>query len=89
MSTGDQNRRSSHKVPKLQHVRSESIAAVGYERHSNLLFIRFTDGRTYAFERVPASLFHRLMASDSKGRFFNDEIREAGFAVNEITDRGT
>lgn len=57
-------------------VRSSSIAAVGYDRASRRLRIRFTSGRSYDFCGVPPEVFDRFMASTSKGRFYNDHIRD-------------
>lgn len=39
------------------------------------LTLRFKNGRTTAYNGVPASKFDRLVNSDSPGRVYNQEIR--------------
>ena len=55
---------------------SSAIAAIGYDEPTQRMTILFRSGRTYSFCRVPASVHQRLMASGSKGRFYNDHIKD-------------
>jgi hypothetical protein len=54
---------------------SSSIAAFAYETEGQLLFIRFSNGRTYRYAGVPSSVFTALSRADSKGTFFNAHVQ--------------
>ncbi|MDQ2630840.1 MAG: KTSC domain-containing protein [Actinomycetota bacterium] len=58
-----------HRVP----VESSSIESVGYEK--NVLEVRFRNGGLYRYFDVPEQAVVSLMRAESKGRFFNQEIR--------------
>jgi hypothetical protein len=58
-----------HRVP----VESSSIDSVGYEKE--VLEVSFRNGGLYQYFDVPEELLVRLMQADSKGRFFNQQIR--------------
>lgn len=58
-----------HRLP----VDSSSIDSVGYER--NVLEVRFRNGGLYQYLDVPEQAVVALMRAESKGRFFNQEIR--------------
>jgi len=59
---------------KLQQVKSDNLAAIGYDRVSQTLRIRFQQGSSYDYRAVPASVYKALMAAESKGQFFQQEI---------------
>jgi hypothetical protein len=59
--------------PNMKSVDSSMISELGYEGGD--LLVRFNDGRTYEFKRVPKSVYKRLMASDSVGQSFNRSVR--------------
>ena len=56
-------------------VESTTLASVAYSPDRSLLELEFRDGVVYCFYDVPAACFHQLMTSDSKGRYFNRNIR--------------
>lgn len=58
-----------HRVP----VESSSIESVGYEK--NVLEVSFRNGGLYQYFDVPEEAVLALMRAESKGRFFNQEIR--------------
>ena len=58
-------------------VNSLSLASVGYDLGSETLEIEFKNGGIYHYYNVPAFMHERLMAADSRGKFFNAEIKEA------------
>jgi hypothetical protein len=47
-----------------------------YEPQSETLFLRFSDGDWYAYLQVAPALYADLLAAPSKGRFFQDHIRD-------------
>jgi hypothetical protein len=57
-------------------VRSSAISAIGYDPASRRLKIRFKQGRTYDFCNVPQDVFDRFLTAPSKGRFYDDRIRD-------------
>lgn len=58
-----------HRVP----VESSSIESVGYER--SVLEVSFRNGGLYQYFDVPEELVVMLMRAESKGSFFNRQIR--------------
>lgn len=57
----------------MNSVKSTSISEVGYRRRT--LKVQFNNGRIYEFRKVPRATYDQLLKSDSKGEFFNREIR--------------
>lgn len=58
------------------HVSSSAIAAVGYDPMTMRMQIRFVQGDTYDFCGVPAHVFNGLLNARSKGRYYNDHVRD-------------
>jgi hypothetical protein len=57
-------------------VDSSSIAEIGYEMGTQTLEIRFNNGGLYRYFGVPVSLHRAFVACDSKGKFFNENIKD-------------
>ncbi|GAB7526802.1 KTSC domain-containing protein [Paraburkholderia sp. 2C] len=57
-------------------VRSRAIRAVGYDARTMQMRIRFQQGHTYDFCRVPADIYQGLMDATSKGTYYNEYIRD-------------
>lgn len=57
-------------------VSSSAIAAIGYDPETMRMKIRFTQGHTYDFCRVPKEVFQAFLNSYSKGAYYNDYIRD-------------
>lgn len=49
---------------------------VAYERGDQVLWIRFLNDRTYRYQNVPVEVYTDLLEAESKGRFFNLEIKD-------------
>lgn len=56
-------------------VQSTMLASAAYCPDRTLLDLQFRDGTLYRFFEVPEACFQQLMASDSKGTYFNRNIR--------------
>ena len=56
-------------------LRATSLAAVAYDSSHHLLCVQFRDGDCYQYAPVPFAMFADLLAADSKGVFFNQNIR--------------
>jgi lysyl-tRNA synthetase class 2 len=65
---------------------STSLASISYVAEQSLLEVEFCDGALYRFFAVPVSCFQELLASDSKGRYFNGNIRNR-FRFQRVTDQ--
>lgn len=64
-------------------VESSSIVSVGYDASARSLELEFTSGGVYRYVDVPPQIHAALMASASKGRFVNLEIRDR-FRVEQV-----
>ena len=57
-------------------VNSTNIDSVGYNADTQTLTVKFrVSGQTYEYYNVPQNLYEGLMASESKGKYINDNIR--------------
>lgn len=56
-------------------VESTTLAALSYVTDGAFLELVFCDGAVYRFFDVPPECFDQLVASDSKGAYFNQNIR--------------
>jgi KTSC domain len=59
---------------KRTSVDSSMMASVGYSASRRTLEIEFRSGDVYRYFDVPEKEFHALLASASKGRFFQTRI---------------
>jgi hypothetical protein len=57
-------------------VDSTTMRSVGYQPKSRILEIEFDSGAVYQYLEVPARIYEQLLRAESKGRYFNSEIRE-------------
>jgi hypothetical protein len=56
-------------------VASTTLTSAAYSAPQSLLELEFCNGTLYRFFDVPADCFQSLLASDSKGVYFNRKIR--------------
>jgi hypothetical protein len=63
--------------PELERValHSKSIISVGYAADLRILEAEFASGEIYRFFMVPESVYRALIASESKGAYFQESIR--------------
>lgn len=69
---------------------STALADVAYDAATQRLQIRFCDGRSYEYDKIPEDVYAALLLAASKGRYFNASIRgrfrhRSGVARNFIT----
>jgi hypothetical protein len=57
-------------------VASSAMDAVGYDPKSQQMQIRFHQGDTYTFCRVPQVIFDGLLSARSKGRYYDQYIKD-------------
>lgn len=57
-------------------VKSSNIDAVGYSKDNlDELYIRFKNGVVYCYNKVPDDIYEGLMAAESKGKYFTENIK--------------
>ena len=61
-----------HRTP----VTSSVIASLGYDPDAKILEVEFRTGRIYQYFPVPPSVHQALLNAESRGRYFNEQIRE-------------
>lgn len=59
----------------LTPVSSTNLEAIGYDKATGTLRIRFTSGATYDYRNVTPDIHNSLMNSPSKGRYFGEYIK--------------
>ena len=64
-------------------VPSTVIKGAWYLPQRRQLDLLFTSGRRYVYANVPMAIARRFAAAESKGRFYNREIRNR-FACREV-----
>jgi hypothetical protein len=69
-----------------QPVESSSLRSVGYDAQRRELAIEFHDGTVYLYGNVPEDVYAALLQSESKGGYFNAEIREQ-YVYHKVEDR--
>ncbi len=57
-------------------VNSTTMRSVGYQAKSRILEIEFDSGAVYQYLGVPANIYEQLLRAESKGCYFNGEIRD-------------
>ena len=62
---------------------SSTITSVEYDDDARELDITFTSGKKYRYFNVPLEIYAEFLDAESKGKFFNDNIKGA-FAFVEI-----
>jgi len=56
-------------------LQSTSLKAVTYQDQSAHLELEFRSGAIYRYSAVPALVYQELLRAESKGRYFNQHIR--------------
>ena len=58
------------------HVDSTAITAIDYDAERAKLLVRFHSGEQYVYVGVPGEVHRSFVSADSKGRYFQAEIRD-------------
>lgn len=76
---GESPKATNKNIPMMIPVESTAIEAVGFEidvgSTNGTLWITFTSGGTYQFKGVPVHHFIGLLNADSKGGYYNQNVR--------------
>jgi len=57
-------------------VKSDFIAAVGYDAGARELEVEFSDGSLHVYSKVPSTVHKELMAAKSVGFYFFKKVRD-------------
>lgn len=68
-------------------VESRTLATVTYDGARHLLWLEFRSRAVYCYFDVPPGVYQELMTADSKGSYFNRNIR-GRFPYRRVTDDG-
>jgi hypothetical protein len=63
---------------------SSNLASVGYDSRQQILEIEFNSGSIYQYFNVPVHIYNGLMSADSHGRYFDANIKKAGYGYRRI-----
>jgi hypothetical protein len=70
----------------MPHVQSSVMTKVDYDEEAAELDITFTSGKTYRYLHVPLEIYVDLLDAESKGEYFNDNIKDV-FGYGEVRSR--
>ncbi|MHA3773448.1 KTSC domain-containing protein [Verrucomicrobiota bacterium sgz303538] len=65
-------------------VNSSNLETIGYHPESQTLEVEFRHGGVYQYFNVPMHRFVGLMTAESKGRFFDQFIKKAGYSYRKV-----
>lgn len=60
-------------MPNMIAVESSNIKEIGWE--NGTLWVRFKNGGTYTYAKVPKSVHDALMRAESKGKYFIAHVK--------------
>lgn len=66
-------------------VQSSNLASVGYDSSISMLEIEFNNGGIYQYYGVPQEIYEGLMNAGSKGTYFHQNIKMAGYSYTKIS----
>jgi len=65
-------------------VSSSNLASVGYDSGQSILEIEFRSGWMYQYFNVPYEVYSGLMNASSHGRYFDRNVKKAGYRYTRI-----
>jgi hypothetical protein len=71
---GDSGVATAQPIPRAA-VTSSAMKSVGYGEDREVLAIEFPNRSVYEYQDVPRSVYQELIAAESKGRYFQQHIR--------------
>jgi hypothetical protein len=69
---------------ELRPIVSRNLSAIAYLPQCRVLLVQFKGGAVYQYEGVPEVVYEKFMEATSKGRFFQEHVRDAGFPTRKI-----
>lgn len=68
---------------EMIYVESSNLLAVGFDENQNRLIIEFKKSGTYQYFGVDKSVFNGLLNANSKGTYFDQYIKKAGYQYSK------
>jgi hypothetical protein len=65
-------------------VSSSNLASVGYDSSTQVLEVEFLHGGIYQYSGIPPSVYAGLMAASSKGSYFDQNVKKAGYPDRKV-----
>jgi len=65
-------------------VQSSNLSSVGYDPTTSTLEIEFSNGSIYQYFGVPEYVHEGLMNAGSKGSYFDQHIKRAGYPYSKV-----
>lgn len=62
-------------IPRMKHVTSSNIDAVGYNPDTSELHVRFRNGTHYVYRSVGEETHKLFLKTQSPGKFFAEHVR--------------
>ncbi|KAB2308700.1 KTSC domain-containing protein [Betaproteobacteria bacterium SCN2] len=62
-------------MPEMYPVSSSNVAAVGFDATSQIVYVQFLNGSTYAYKGVPEHEFENLRTASSVGSYLNRNFK--------------
>lgn len=69
---------------KREPVQSSALASIGYDAETRTLEVEFSSGTVYRYFRVPATVAEGLCKAQSRGRYFDQVVRGAGYEYYRV-----
>lgn len=69
---------------EMQSVSSSNLSAVGYDYDTATLRIEFLRSGLYEYYNVSSDVYEALMAAASKGTYFDQFIKKAGYSYSKL-----
>jgi len=66
------------------YVESRMLLSVGYDRETSTLEVEFRGGGVYQYFGVPETVYDGLLSAGSKGGYFDDNIKKAGYPYARV-----
>jgi hypothetical protein len=71
---------------KRDPVESSNIESIGYDQKAAILEVQFHSGEIYQYASVPESVYKGLFNAQSKGKYFQANIR-GKYLFNKMEDK--
>lgn len=70
---------------KRTNVESSNLKSVGYDEENEILEIEFKHGGIYQYYDVSKDVYDGLMSADSHGKYFDRNVKKAGYRYRKIS----
>ena len=69
---------------EMVYIESSNLQAIGYDEIQQILYIEFKKSGTYQYFGVDKSIYDGFFNADSKGKYFDQTIKKAGYSYAKI-----